>query len=68
MKDTIVYIIIIIFLIIWIAVERTRNENAFGKGYDVGKQSQITDNISKGVMNPQGEWLPEFKLAVEKEK
>jgi len=33
--------------------------------FNDGKQSQINDNIKHGVMTQSGEWLPEFKLAVE---
>lgn len=29
----------------------------------IGKLSQIQDNIEHGVMNNKGEWLNEFKLA-----
>jgi len=31
--------------------------------YDKGKQSQIEDNIKKGVMNENGKWKDGFQLA-----
>ena len=34
-------------------------------GFLAGQHLQVKDNIKHGVMTQSGEWLPEFKLAVE---